>query len=160
MYLIEKYDKEGKFKLNPQDKENDGIREEELISFGSASLYPTLTVKMIFEFLQDGSPFFIRPLVGVMYSALNKGFLNKEMAAMMKYLDQALEGKHYFLATNNPTRVDFCTLWSIEMASFLGEGNFAAYPNLKRWHETCKGREAWKRALEKGNGYNMSKLKG
>lgn len=159
-YLIEKYDTEGKFKLNPQDRENDDIREEELMSFGSASLYPMLSIKMIFEFLQDGSPFFVRPLVGVMAAALNKGFLNKEMSAMLKYLDQGLEGKEFFLATKNPTRVDICTVWYVDMASFLGEGDLSSYPNLKRWYDGCKGREAWKRALDKGNGYDLGKLKG
>lgn len=158
-YLIDNYDAEDKFKLNAQDKDNDDIREEELISFGSASLYPILSIKMIFEFLYAGSPFFFRPLVGMIGSAVNKGFLNKEVGNMLKYLDQGLEGKQFFLATKNPTRTDFCNMWIIEMASFLGEGDFAAYPNLKRWHESCKGREAWKRALEKGNGYDLVKLK-
>lgn len=159
MYLIEKYDTKGKFKINPQDKENDSIREEELMSFGGNSFYPSLMIKMIFKFLHDGSPFFIRPLVGMMSSGLNKGFLNKEMGVMYKYFDQALEGKQFFLATDNPTRVDFCTLWYIEMASALGD-NLSTYPNLKRWHESCKNREGWKRALEKGNGYNLGSLGG
>lgn len=159
-YLIEKYDAAGKFKLNSSDSVNDDIREEELMSFASSSFYPSLTIKMIFEFLQDGSPFFIKPLVGLMASALNKGFLNKELSVMMKYLNEGLEGKEYFLATENPTRVDFCIMWYMEMASFLGEGDFSSYPNVKKWHDKCRSREAWKRALEKGNGYSLGKLKG
>ena len=31
----------------------------------------------------------------------------------------------------------------------------AQYPALKAWRERCQAREAWKRALDKGNGYDL-----
>lgn len=117
-------------------------------------------IKSIFIFLQGGSPFFIRPLIGVISAALNKGFLNGELAAQWSYLEQALEGKDYFLATKNPTRVDFCMLWYADQAFYMDQSDFNSRPNLKRWRERCQEREAWKRALAKCNGYDLGKLAG
>lgn len=159
-YLIEKYDTAGKFKLNPDDLDNDVVREEELMSFGGNSLNAILAIKMIFQFMQVGSPFFIRPLIGVIASGVDKGFLSKEIDSMLKYLDAGLKGKEFFLNTKNPTRVDFCTLWYMELATALGVDNWDSYPSLKSWYDRCKSREGWKRALEKGNGYDLRKLKG
>lgn len=157
-YLIDKYDTAGKFKLNPDDPDNDIIREEELMSLGGTSFNGALTIKMIFKLMQVGSPFFIRPLVGMMASGLEKGFLNKEMDSMLKYFDAGLKGKEFFLNTKNPTRVDFCTLWYLELATAFGVDNWGSYPSLKSWYDRCKSREGWKRALEKGNGFNMKSL--
>jgi glutathione S-transferase len=159
-YLIEKYDTAGRFKINQGDADNDIIREEELMSFGGSSLGGALTLKMIFQFLQSGSPFFIRPVFAVIAAGLNKGFLNKELDSMLNYLDGGLEGKEFFLNTKNPTRVDFCTLWYIELATGLGIDISGSYPNLKNWFDRCKSRQGWKRALEKGNGYDLGKLQG
>jgi glutathione S-transferase len=32
------------------------------------------------------------------------------------------------------------------------------YGKVKAWWERCEGREGWKRALEKGNGYDLDFL--
>ena len=154
-YLIEKYDTAGKFKLNSDDRENDVIREEELISFGGASLAPILMIQMVFKFVRDGSPFFVRPFVGSIGAMVNKAFLSKEADAMMKYLDNGMEGKTYFLNTQNPTRVDFLMLWYMDLGMIAESSDLSTYPNIKSWYDRCKARDAWKRSLEKGNGYEI-----
>ena len=154
-YLLDKYDTAGKFKLNPNDQENDVVREEELISFGASSFSPILVTQMVFKFVRDGSPFFLRPIVGSISAMVNKAFLNKEADAMMKYLDDGLEGKQYFLNTENPTRVDFLTLWYMDLSKIAESSALGTYPNIKSWYDRCKARDAWKRSLEKGNGYEM-----
>lgn len=154
-YLIEKYDTAGKFKLNSGDSENDAIREEELISFGGTSLAPILMIQMVFKFVRDGSPFFIRPLMGGISAMVNSAFLRKEADAMMKYLDRDIEGKNYFMNTENPTRVDFMMLWYVDLGIMAESSDLGTYPNLKSWFDRCKTRDAWKRSLEKGNGYQM-----
>lgn len=155
-YLIDKYDTIGKFKLNPDDPVNDAIREEELISFGGNSLSPILTVKMVFKFVTEGSPFFFRPIVGSISAMVNKAFLNQEIDNMMRYLDNDMKGKSYFMNTENPTRVDFMNLWFIDMCSLAGVNDLAKYSNLQAFSQRCKERDAWKRSLEKGNGYDMN----
>ena len=154
-YLIDKYDTAGRFKLNPDDKENDAIREEELISFGGTSLAPILMVQLVFSLVRDGSPFFIRPLVGSISTMVNKAFLSKEVDTMMSYLDDEMNGKSYFMKTENPTRVDFMMLWYHDFCAMAGN-NLSKYSNIKAFAERCKTRDAWKRSLEKGNGYDLN----
>lgn len=158
-YLIDKYDTAGKFKINQNDPDNDIIREEELMSLGGTSLSSMLMIKVILGYVQSASPFFIRPVMGVISSGLNKGFLDKEIDVMLKYLDGVLKGKEFLLNTTNPTRTDFCTLWYLEQANSLGLDNWRTYPNLKSWFDRCKSRDGWKRALEKGNGFDMRSLR-
>ena len=103
---------------------------------------------------------------------VNKAFLSKEgrvnpknphgddtntLAAdvMMKYLDDGLKGKNYFLNTENPTRVDFLLLWYIDLGLMADSFNLNAYSNVKSWYDRCKARDGWKRSLEKGNGYQL-----
>jgi len=155
-YLIEKYDTAGKFKLNPDNPENDVIREEELISFGGNSLSPILMIQMVFKFVRDGSPFFVRPIIGSISAMVNKAFLSNEADSMMRYLDDSLKGKNYFLSTDNPTRVDFLMLWYVDLTIMAESSDLNTYSNVKSWYDRCKGREAWKRSLQKGNGYDIN----
>ena len=155
-YLIDKYDTAGKFKLNIDDTENDAVREEELLSFGGSSLSTIMMVQLILKFIGDGSPFFIRPLFRSAFGMLNKAFTGPEIDQMMKYADSNLKGREYFMGTSNPTRVDFCFLWYIDLFKMAGNSDLSPYPDLKAWYDRCKARDAWKRSLEKGNGYDMN----
>lgn len=157
-YLVDKYDKTGRFKLNPTDTNNDVIREEELISFGNASLYPAVMTQLVFDMLRKQSPFFVRPLTGGIASLVNKAFLNQEITSMLKYLDDQLEGRDYLLGTKEPTRVDFLTHWPIDLGqqSSGSAVELDKYPRLKDWWTRCNARPAWKRAIEKGNGYDLN----
>lgn len=155
-YLIDKYDTAGKFKINSEDPENDVIREEELLSFGGNSFASVSMVQMIFKFLQQGSPFFVRPFIGGLSATLNRAFLGKEIDSMMDWLEKGMEGKTYFMKTEGPTRVDFMYRWYIDFALFASLSDLNKYPNIKSWHERCSNRDAWKRSLEKGNGYDMN----
>lgn len=155
-YLINKYDTTGKFKINPTDSENDAIKEEELLSFGGNSLAPMIMIQMVFKYLTAGSPFFVRPLLGGIASMVNKAFLGKEIDSMMQWLEDGMKGKTYFMNTENPTLIDFMYMWYIDFALVISISDFSKYPNIKSWHDKCKDRDAWKRSLEKGNGYNMN----
>lgn len=153
-YLIDTFDNAGKFKLDPNDKTHDAVWEEELLSFGGNSLSFTLMLKMLLKFMASGSPFFIKPMMWGFGAMLNKGFLDKEAAAQLKYLDAQLADRDYFMKTENPTRADFCMLWYADLA-IMADMNSSTYSNIKAWHARCKARDAWKRALEKGNGYEL-----
>lgn len=153
-YLIDTFDTTEKFKPDPNDKVHDAIWEEELLSFGGNSLAVTLMIKMILKFLSAGVPFFIKPATWAVGTMVNKGFLDKELDTQLKYLDAQLVGKEYLMNTAGPTRADFCMLWYAELG-LTAQVNYSAYPNIKAWQTRCKARDAWKRSLEKGNGYDI-----
>lgn len=153
--MIDKYDTEGSFKVNPNDPENDAIKEEEWMSFSGSSLQPILALKLIFTLMRDNSPFFVRPLMSGLGSVADKAFIAAELDAMYRYLEDNLAGKEYFMKTKNPTRVDFAMIWQMDFGVIAGRPVDAKYPNLKAWYERCKARDAWKRSIEKGNGYKL-----
>jgi len=155
LYLINRYDTDGKFQLNLEDPEHDAVREEELLSLGGASLNPILMTQFVFEQLRHKSPFFIRPLIGSIASMVNKAFLSKENENMTTYLDNELQGRDWFMGTSEPTRADFCLHWYMDMGFQTVFPDFGKDPILKAWLDRCKDRPAWKKALQKGNGYDL-----
>ncbi|KAI1389595.1 uncharacterized protein F4822DRAFT_398907 [Hypoxylon trugodes] len=166
LWLLNTYDKAGRFRIPSSPtgegtEDDDVVREEQLISLGGATLGPLLMMKLIFELLVRRAPFFVRPLVAGVRYALNSAFLDAELAHVVGYLDSELAAKDgkgsrkWFLGTEEPTRADFSTLWYLDWANQWGWIDMEKYPRLKEFHARCLERPAWKRALEKGNGYNL-----
>ncbi|KAI1418480.1 hypothetical protein F5Y13DRAFT_149241 [Hypoxylon sp. FL1857] len=164
LWLINTYDEAGRFKIPAPapGSVDDAVREEQLLSLGGATLGPMLMVKLITTLLVKQAPFFVRPLLAVVPFALNRVFLDAELAHLIEYLEAQLappdgkgEAREWFLGTKEPTRADFSLMWYLDWAFQWKWVDFAKYPNLKAFHDRCTARPAWKRALEKGNGYQL-----
>ena len=151
MYLIQTYDKAGKFK---GDASNDTIRDEELTSFSSTNLNTNFTIELLFKAMAERSPFFVRPIISGIHGILQRAFLGPEIKAQLAYLSDQLGEQDYYMGSS-PGRADFMISWPIDIASQQGFINLDDYPKLKAWHERCKARDAWKRGIEKGNGYTL-----
>ncbi|KAI8966554.1 hypothetical protein F5Y11DRAFT_108115 [Daldinia sp. FL1419] len=169
LWLINTYDEGAKFRLPPpppSSPEDDIVREEQLISLGGATLNPLLIVKVLLGLLVAQSPFFVRPLVRAVKYVLDSAFLDEELTKVVGYLNTQLEGpkdkdgkattRAFFMGTETPTRADFSLMWYVDWAFQAKWVDFEKYPRLKEWHDRCASRPAWKRALEKGNGYDLS----
>ncbi|KAF2963091.1 hypothetical protein GQX73_g10480 [Xylaria multiplex] len=154
-YLIDTYDSTGRFKVSGADDAHDAIREQELVGFAEASFNVTAMTAMMFYYLKALSPFFIRPLVSAVSAMIHLGYVDKEFDAQLKYMDSLLEGQEYFMSDGNPTRVDFVMLFFIQTVYYSKVVDITPYPNVKAWHDRCVARPAWKRAMEKGNGYSL-----
>lgn len=150
-YLIDTYDHAGKFK---GDANNDTFRDEELTSFSSTNLNTNITIELLFKAMATRSPFFVRPIISGIHGMLERAFLGPEMKAQLAYLSDQLGGQDYYMGTS-PGRADFMISWPIDIASQQGFINLDEHPKLKAWHERCKARDAWKRGIEKGNGYSL-----
>ncbi|KAI1303974.1 glutathione S-transferase [Xylaria venustula] len=154
-YLIKTYDSAGKFTVSAPDEAHDDLREQELVGFAEASFNVTVMTAMMFYYLKTLSPFFIRPLVAAVSAMIHTGYLNKEFDAQLKYMDGLLNGQDYFMSDENPTRVDFVMLFFVQTVYYSKVVDIAPYPNVKAWHDRCVARPAWKRAMDKGNGYSL-----
>ncbi|KAI0973317.1 glutathione S-transferase [Xylaria arbuscula] len=155
-YLIKTYDSAGKFTVSGRDEAHDDLREQEIVGFAVASLNVTVMTAMMFYYLKALSPFFIRPLVAAVSAMIHMGYLDKEFDAQLKYMDGLLDGQDYFMSDENPTRVDFVMLFFVQTIYYSKVVDIAPYANVKAWHDRCVARPAWKRAMEKGNGYSLS----
>ncbi|KAI1324754.1 glutathione S-transferase [Xylariaceae sp. FL0255] len=155
-YLIDTYDAAGKFKISSADGErNDALHEEELLGFAQSSWYVTVMVAVILHYTKTYSPFIVRPLIGAVSAMLRYGFIDKELDAQLKYLNSQLEGQNFFLSNENPTRVDVVLFFMVQMPHTAKVIDIKTYPNVKAWYERCLSRPAWRRGIEKGNGYVM-----
>lgn len=157
LYLIGTHDAAGRFQIpagagGPAD---DAVHEEFLVSLGNSSLGPLLVVALVLGQLTKKSPFFVRPLFAGIAATLNKAFLTAELDGVLRDLDAQLQGRDFLMGRPEPTRADFVNLWHVDMGLQGGYLPLDQYPNVKAWHARCTARPAWKRALEKGNGYNL-----
>lgn len=157
LYLIGTYDTAGRFQVpaGTADPAGDAVHEEYLASLGNSSLGPLLMVALVLGQLAKKAPFFVRPLFSGIAATVNKAFLAAELDSVLRELDAQLQGRDYLLGRPEPTRADFVDLWHVDMGLQGGYLQLDAYPNVKAWHARCTARPAWKRSLEKGNGYNL-----
>ncbi|KAI0179370.1 hypothetical protein GGR52DRAFT_303606 [Hypoxylon sp. FL1284] len=179
LWLIGAYDEGARFRLPPRESKGDGegeddvVREDQLLSLGAATLAPLLMVKLVLGLAVRQAPLPARPLVRAVRHGIDRAFLDAELAAVFGYLDSQLscssrdaagaEGEggaqkkdcEWFMGTPGPTRADFCLLWYVDWAMQWEWVDFDKYPRLRDFRARCTARPAWKRALEKGGGYNL-----
>ncbi|KAL7622888.1 hypothetical protein AAE478_006567 [Parahypoxylon ruwenzoriense] len=171
LWLINNYDEGARFRIPPSaDGGDDAVREEQLISLGGATLNPLIMIKLITTLLVRRAPLPARPLVAAVRWALDRAFLDAELAHVVEYLDSELlllpgaggesgdgqgGSREYFMGTKEPTRADFTLLWYVDWGVQGGWVDLEKFPRLKEWYERCTARPAWKTALEKGGGYDL-----
>ena len=152
-YLIETYDKVGKFQGD--GGKNDVYRDEELCSFSGASISPGMILHTTFDMLVALSPFFVRPIFSMARGQLQKQFLEAEMGAQWQYVNDQLGDQEYLMGSS-PGRADFLMSWPVDYCLTRGYIEIEKYPKLDAWHQRCQARPAWKRAAEKGGKYDLS----
>jgi glutathione S-transferase len=151
-YLITTYDTAKKFQGD--GGRNDWVRDESLTSFAGASMGPIEMMKLFLDIATLQTPLLLRPLVRWMMGAIDRAFTGPELKQMLKYLESELGGQEYFMG-KEPGRADFMLSYPMDMAEAFGWVDLGEYEGLRGWRERCQAREAWKRGLEKGNGYDM-----
>ncbi|KIW32752.1 uncharacterized protein PV07_04276 [Cladophialophora immunda] len=152
-YLIETYDKTGKFKGD--GNKNDWIRDDELCNLAAASIGPPMIVEVIMTAAVKLTPFFVRPLISLVHKQLHQGYSGPELDAFFKYLDDQLGDQDYFMGSA-PGRADFILSFPVDTCTAAGFVELKKYPRVEKWHARCRERPAWKSSLEKGNGYDLS----
>lgn len=151
-YLIETYDTTGKFATR------DPLRDEELSSFAGSSLGPVGTVEMILHILATVPPWPISWFMGVMHAQVQKTFTTGEFTKAMRFLESELGDQEWFNG-KNMGRSDIIISWPLDCAAGMKWVDFEKdYPKLAAWRKRVQERDAWKRGLEKGNGYDLSRV--
>jgi glutathione S-transferase len=77
-----------------------------------------------------------------------------EIANHLSYMNAALEGRDYFVA-NRFTAADVQNTFVLEGAN--ATGRLSEYPNLVRYLAAMQGRDAYKRAIERGGPYALAR---
>lgn len=151
-YLLKTYDTEGRF------ASEDWIRDEELCSFAGASMGGTNQLELTLELVTGRTPW---PLVYIMRAARKgfwKAFTGVEINKNLAYLESELGDADWFNGARLG-RSDVMLQWPVDMIATRGWIDLAKnYPKLDAWRKRIVDRPAWKRGLEKGNGYDLTEF--
>ncbi|ATZ56031.1 Bcgst20 [Botrytis cinerea B05.10] len=144
-YLIRTFDSADTFGL----REGDWIRDEMLLSVIMTEL-GQLTYAMLmldFNFIANGA--------GPMGKLLDGPALRKVLGVLEKELKEGPEGG--FFMGKNPGRADIMLEFPMTLIKQRGWVDIEKeFPALGEWLTRCYERPAWKRSIEKGNGYDLT----
>ncbi|KAM7185065.1 hypothetical protein V8F33_012627 [Rhypophila sp. PSN 637] len=171
MYLLRTYDKDYTFHdsfppsstahFTDKDPNWISIKEEQLVCIGISDIATKVGMALLWHGISLKSPFFMRPIFNTTRKYLHKLFLDADISAAFETLEMELGEGEWFLGRKQPGRVDFVVHYFVDIAvrpgyvKFTGENGEERYPKLKAWMSRCEAREAWKRSLEKGGGYDL-----
>jgi glutathione S-transferase len=149
-YLLVTYDPTKKFA--PADP----LHDEELASFASSSLGPVALVELFFEILAKMTPWPIVYISRAIHSQIQKTFTTGEFKKNLTFLEDELGEKEWFNG-EHLGRSDIMISFPLDNIAQRGWVNFDKdYPKLAAWRKRQTERDAWKRGIEKGNGYDLS----
>lgn len=118
-------------------------------NFSEASLMPYLAMAQVFTRITQGTPFFFRPIIKLIFKKVNKGFLHKNLKSEMQMIEQHLS-THSFFAGDKFTAADILMEF---MLSALSSRFFtqASHPHTSGYLLRIKERPAYIKAIKKGS---------
>jgi glutathione S-transferase len=149
-YLLKTYDTAGKFSTT------DWLRDDTLVSFAGTSLGMVTTVELLVDILAKQTPWPLSYITKAVQKGLRNNFTTAEFKKAFSYLERELGDDEWFNG-KELGRSDIILSWPFDNIAQRGWFDLGKdYPKIAAWRERIRQRAAWKRALEKGNGYNLA----
>ncbi|KAB5566929.1 hypothetical protein GE09DRAFT_750748 [Coniochaeta sp. 2T2.1] len=156
-YLRETYDKGGDRRVfsHPENTE-DVVREQYLIGL-ARDIDSKVGAKLMFHGMSVLAPFVVRPVLNFVRRKADAVALDPDIGGIFAQLEAELEkgGREWFMGGDRPSCPDVLLKYFVDLTVQSGYVDLRARPRIKGWLERCEAREAWKRGLEKGNGYDL-----
>jgi glutathione S-transferase len=149
-YILKTYDTAGKHAAV------DWIKDEILNSYAGASMGPLTTVELLFDLAARHTPWPLVYLARVFRKGIQNNFTTAEFKKSMIYLEGELGDNEWFngkefgradIMLNFPLDYVYARYW-VDLEE--------DYPKLAAWRRRVWERPAWKRGIEKSNGYDLS----
>ena len=145
-YLVERY---GNGRLIPPAGTPERLRYTYWMHFAEGSAMPPLVMKLVFDRLEKGPmPFFVRPLARALAGRVKKGFIEPNLARQLDFMEGELAKSAWFAGADF-TAADVQMSFPLEAATVRG-GLDAKRPRLMEFLARIHGRDAYRRALERG----------
>jgi glutathione S-transferase len=136
------------------ESEGDKRRDVFFSELAKCTLLEKVDFALVFEVTTTFLPFGIRQLVGLMVRPIVNHFLG-DLRDIFQIMEEELsEGKPWF-AGSRMGLADFNMSFGMDMASARGYFDGEKYRKVQTWLEKIHAREAYKKALEKGGGYDL-----
>jgi glutathione S-transferase len=150
-YLVGAY---GQGRLKPPPGTDEALRYTYWLHFAEGSAMPPFLIKLIVDRIESAkAPFFIKPISKGIVARIRKGFLDRQVASILDFMESEL-GKHEWFAGNEFTAADIQMSFPCEVATMRG-GLDQTRPKLTALVQRIHARPAYKRALEKGGPYEL-----
>lgn len=131
------------------------MRDETLTSFAGATMGPITAIEMLFDIAAKRTPWPLVYVARAMRRGIQSNYTDKEMKKSLVFLEGEL-GENEWFNGKELGKCDVMLSWPMDTMAQRGYADFKGdYPRLAAWRERIQSREAWKRALEKGNGYDL-----
>jgi len=152
-YLVNTYDQG---KLKPPAVSDERLRYTYWLHFAEGTAMPPLLIKLIVDRMESAkAPFFIKPVIRGIVGRVRKGFLDRQIASNLDFMEGEL-GKFEWFTGNEFTAADIQMSFPLEAAS-MRAGLDRSRPKLWDFLQRIHARPAYKRALEKGWKYELVK---
>lgn len=116
-----------------------------------------MILELLAEMATKHTPWPLSYIPGVFLAGLRKGLTGPAKESQLKFLEAELGDKDWFSGRENPGRADFMLSWPLDTLAHRKWVDFeGGYPKLGAWRGRVMGRDAWKRGLGKGNGYDLT----
>ena len=152
-YLVNTYDQG---KLKPPAGSDERLRYTYWLHFAEGTAMPPLLIMLIVDRMESAkAPFFIKPVIRGIVGRVRKGFLDRQIASNLDFMEGEL-GKFEWFTGNEFTAADIQMSFPLEAAS-MRAGLDRSRPKLWDFLQRIHARPAYKRALEKGGKYELVK---
>ena len=149
-YLLRTDDTNGRFAAS------DWLHDEVLTSFAGATFGPVSAIELLFHIAAKNTPWPLVYLMRAIRRAIQNSFTGPEFQKMMTYLETTLGDADWFNG-EELGRSDIMLSFPLDTAAQRGWIDLEKdYPKLALWRKRILERPAWKRGIEKGNGYDLA----
>lgn len=135
---------------------NDWVRDMTLTSFSGSSLSSLASIELLFDLAAKHTPWPLVYIARKIRNLYDNFFSAAEFKKDMEFLTKELSEQEWFNG-KEPGRADYMLSWPMDTIAQRGYVNFERdWKVLHAWRMRILERPAWKRAIEKGNGYDLS----
>lgn len=153
-YIVSTYDRDGMWTPSPEDQERDEFFQE----FGQNTMNQRIGFVLAFEVVPQQIPLYLFPIKAFFWLAfkpIGSFFKSTYLPRIFQYCEDALSDDKPWFSGAKMGKADILMTFPMDMARHRGYLDGVKYPRLKKWHDACRSRPAYQRALKKGGRYNL-----
>ena len=149
-YLVDRY---GNGRLAPAPNTPERLRYTYWLHYAEGSAMPPLLLNLVFQQVEEKTPFFLRPIAGAIAGRAQSSFIQPQIALHLDYMESELNKAEWFV-NDSFTAADIQLSFPLEEAATRAGLN-ASRPKLMAFLERIHARPAYQQALDRGGKYEL-----
>ncbi|MGC1308163.1 MAG: glutathione S-transferase [Phormidesmis sp.] len=150
-YLVDRY---GNGNLAPAPDTSERLRYTYWLHYAEGSAMPPLLLNLVFQQVEERSPFFIKPVAKAIASQAKSSFIQPQIDLHLNYMEAELAKSAWFVG-DKFTAADIQMSFPIEEAAARAGLN-ASRPKLMAFLDRIHARPSYQQALKRGGQYDLA----